>query len=65
MIKKNKNHFSVRTICRLLSVSTSGYYDWQDRPPSKRTQENIILADKIKAIFDEERARVGAKTSSF
>jgi transposase InsO family protein len=61
MIKKNKNHFSVRTMCRLLSVSTSGYYDWRDRAPSKRTKENMILADKIKAIFDEEHARVGAK----
>ena len=61
MIKKNINHFSIRMMCRLLLVSTSGYYDWRDRSPSKRTQENAILAAKIKEIFDEEHARAGAK----
>lgn len=61
MIKKNTNHFSVSMMCKMLSVSRSGYYDWRDRPPSLRTQENIKLAAKIKTIFDEERSRVGAK----
>lgn len=46
----------------MLGVSPSGYYDWRDRPPSKREQENVILSAKIKAIFDEEHARAGAKT---
>ena len=45
----------------MLSVSSSGYYDWQDRPPSARSQENAILAEKIKAIFDDESSRAGAK----
>lgn len=61
MIKENNNYFSVRMMCKLLTVSTSGYYDWRDRPPSKRAQENAILAAKIKAIFDKEHARAGAK----
>lgn len=61
MIKKNVDHFPVRTMCRLLSVSASGYYDWRDRPPSKRAQENVAMAFKIKAIYDDERSRVGAK----
>lgn len=64
MIKKNTNHFSVGMMCKMLSVSRSGYYDWRDRPPSKRAQENAILTAKIKTIFDEERSRAGAKRIS-
>jgi transposase InsO family protein len=61
MIKENTNQFSVRTMCRLLSVSPSGYYDWRDRPVSLRAQENALLARRIKDIFDEEKSRTGAK----
>lgn len=61
MIKENIDHFSVKMMCKQLSVSTSGYYDWRNRLPSKRTLENDILAAKIKAIFDVEYSRAGAK----
>lgn len=61
MIRKNEKKFSVRLMCRMLSVSPSGYYDWCDRPQSLRSQENAELALKIKEIFDEEQSRAGAK----
>lgn len=61
MIRKNTGHFPVNMMCRLLSVSTSGYYDWFERPPSVRAQENTEMANKIKAVFDEEKSRVGAR----
>jgi putative transposase len=35
-------------ICRLLEVSTSGYYAWLKRPPSKRSQEDEVLIEKIR-----------------
>jgi len=61
MIEKNTVHFSVKMMCKLLCVSSSGYYDWRDRPVSSRAKSNIELATKIKLIFDDEHARVGAK----
>lgn len=61
MIKENENDFSVRMMCRLLCVSHSGYYDWRDRRPSSRSQENKKLAEKIKEIFGKEKRRSGAK----
>lgn len=61
MIKKNTKHFSVRMMCKLLSVSSSGYYDWQERPLSTRAQENAVLSNKIKVIFDDEYSRADAK----
>lgn len=47
-------------MCRLLGVSASGYYHWLTRKPSLRETENIKLAIKIKAIFDDEKSRPGA-----
>lgn len=61
MINKNKNIFSVRMMCSMLSVSSSGYYDWRDRPLSLRAQENNLLTAKIKTLFDDEHSRAGAK----
>ena len=61
MIKENMKNFSVRRMCDLLLVSPSGYYAWCDRVPSLRAQQNAVLADKIKEIFDEESSRAGAK----
>lgn len=61
MIKENKTNFPVRMMCEMLCVSPSGYYDWLDRPLSLRAQENVLLAAKIKTIFDDEHSRAGAK----
>ena len=40
----------VRALCRVLKVSASGYYDWLDRPPSRRTIDNAVLTERIRAI---------------
>jgi len=61
MIKKNTKNFSVRMMCNMLSVSSSGYYDWRDRPLSLRALKNNALSEKIKAVFDDEHSRAGAK----
>lgn len=60
MIKQHSHQFSLRLMCRLLSVSVSGYYDWRDRKPSNREEHNRQLAKKIKAIFDDEKSRAGS-----
>ena len=60
MIKKQSEKFPIVLMCRLLSVSVSGYYAWLNRAPSLREEANVKLARKIKAIFDDEKSRVGA-----
>ena len=60
MIKTQSNQFSLRLMCRLLSVSVSGYYGWRCRKPSRREEDNHQLAIKIKTIFDDEKSRAGA-----
>lgn len=47
-------------MCKILCVSSSGYYDWQNRKPSKRSEEKTQLTGDIKRIFDEEKSRAGS-----
>jgi len=61
MIKQHMIRFPVNMMCRMLDVSCSGFYDWLSRSPSQRALQNTELAVKIKAIFDKEKSRVGAK----
>lgn len=60
MIKQNKNNFPIKMMCKILHVSSSGYYDWQNRKPSKRFEEKTRLTAEIKRIFDEEKSRAGS-----
>lgn len=52
-IERHKNTFAVRTMCRVLRVSPSGYYGWTQRPESPRSKKTQELKDAIKAIHDE------------
>jgi transposase InsO family protein len=46
-IRANSDEHAVVRLCDLLGVSTSGYYDWYDRPESARNRENRKLTKKI------------------
>ena len=46
-------------MCRVLEVSTSGYYAWLSRPPSRRAREEEALRQQIKAIHERSRGTYG------
>jgi putative transposase len=51
--------YTITTMCSWLGVSTSGYYDWCDRPESATTQRRASLAVVIKKIFEGSDATYG------
>lgn len=59
-IREHSSRFSVSLLCSVMGVSSSGYYDWLSRPPSRRDQANEVLDEKIKVIYMENKQRYGA-----
>jgi putative transposase len=58
-IEAEKAHFAVRTLCRVMKVSRSGFYDWRKRKPSRRACANAKLLAVITTIFEASKERYG------
>ena len=59
-IEEHRDEFPVKLMCTVLGVSTSGYYAWRDRPPSKREMANRELTARIKEEFEKSRETYGS-----
>jgi putative transposase len=46
-IKTHRNRYSVQSMCRVLGVAPSGYYEWLKQPISNRAQEDARLVRLI------------------
>ena len=55
----NQAKVAVHRMCRVLEVSPSGYYAWLDRMPSKRSIDDAVLVERIRAIHAESDATYG------
>lgn len=52
-IEASAGRYPVAPMCRLLRVSRSGFYAWQQRPPSAREMANRRLSREIRTIHHE------------
>jgi putative transposase len=59
-IEDHRNKFPVKLMCQELGVSTSGYYAWRGRPPSKREMANQELMVDIREAFEESGETYGS-----
>jgi transposase InsO family protein len=59
-ILAHARQFKIGRMCEVLGVSRSGYYEWRDRPPSRRARANLDLLRTIRRIHVEAREAYGA-----
>jgi len=59
-IEDHREEFPVKLMCKVLEVSTSGYYAWRGRPPSKREMANRELTKEIRVAFEESGETYGS-----
>ena len=46
-------------MCQVLDLSRSAYYDWLNRKPSRRAQEDAIILEAIRKSHQENRGLSG------
>ena len=49
----------IRVMCRVLGVSASGYYAWEQREPSAREVANTKLLERIRTLHAKSRQTYG------
>ncbi len=58
-VKANHATYGVKTMCRVLGVTASGYYAWRHRPPSARQRDDALLTDELRRFHRLSHERYG------
>lgn len=56
----HESQYRVKSMCRMLGVSRSGYYAWRKRPASQRAQANERLLVRIREEYQLSRKTYGS-----
>jgi putative transposase len=59
-IVSHRGEFKVRLMCRVLSVSVSGFYAFLRRSPSEHLRKDRSLVGEIRSVHEESRKRYGS-----
>ena len=51
--------YPVSAMCRVFEVTTSGFYAWSRRAPSKHRLSDLVLGDRIEVFFRASRSTYG------
>ncbi len=58
-MKSYQAKYRTSTLCRMLGVSASGYYAWSTRAPAARKIADLLLGDRLEALWRESRETYG------
>ena len=59
-MRAHQAEYPVMTMCRVLGVSTSGYYAWRRRGPSARARRDAELTERIEDFHKRSRGTYGS-----
>ena len=59
-IRQHEGEYPIRMMCRVLEVSSSGYYAWKNRPRSLREKNRHELERIIRMLFAQARGVYGS-----
>ena len=57
---RNRFSYPIVTMCKLLGVSSSGYYAWVKRRPSRRSETDAALITEIRAAHGASHGTYGS-----
>ena len=60
-IQDHAQRWPVKTLCRLLGVQRSAYYDWRDQPQQVIGEEELALRRRMKSLFKASRESLGSR----
>ena len=60
-VAKHRGIWPMAWLCKALDVSKSGFHDWLNRKPAKRTLENEVLVGVIRTSFHDSDRTYGAR----
>ena len=61
VVEDCRSTWPVHELCRVLGLSTAGYYAWRSRPESKRATEDRALLDDIRRAHEGSGGRYGSR----
>jgi putative transposase len=59
-IAAERAHHPVKTLCRVLGVSRSGFHAWAARPPSQRERDDAWLLERVRVLHTASRRTYGS-----
>ena len=59
-IQEHCDSFAIQTMCRVLQVSTSGFYQWLSAEPGPRAQRTEAIQADVRKVYEESHGVYGS-----